>query len=639
MCGIAGVVTREPTEPDSLYKLLEKMSLQLNHRGPDHREVSLFDKGGFAHTRLSIIDLDSRSNQPFWNQERTCCLVFNGEIYNFKQLRNQLALNDYPFRTQSDTEVILALYEKKGISALTQLRGIFAFALWDVRSSSLYLVRDPLGIKPLYYSQQNHKIVFASEIKALFCDSEIDTNINAPQINHFFTFGHTSCPKTAFNSVEQVEPGHFISFDSNGSKSTKFWNWDIEDKLENTFSEKLELFQENLLTAVKSQTLSDVPMASFLSGGLDSSALAWSLKELKIPDINLVSFAFKDKSYDESSYAKQTSDFLDLNLEVIDTDLNLRDLPEKISRHLEDPMADSSSLAMYLLCQSVSKKYKVAFSGDGADEVLAGYETYTATSLSNYLQKKSLAHPLSSLKTLTGLLKKSDQPYSFYQKSNRFLSYVNQPFPRNHACWRTHFSQQLKEKLYSKDYYEGLIGQLEQPYKDYENAHSSLGLRASWLDQALSMDLTYYLTNDMLIKVDRMSMANGLEVRVPFLDVDFIRFCFRLSDSDRLKQVGMKQSKKHILREFLRHKVPPETVQRKKRGFMVPISQYLRELWLDQALDLLSTHKIEMSQFLNIKSVETIIEDFKNKDFDGRFEIFDILMFCLWFENRKKRFQ
>ncbi len=634
MCGVGGLVSFSGCEEPQLGPILENMTKQLYHRGPDAFGVSRFKNGGFAHTRLAIIDLDPRSNQPMWSNDDNTCLSFNGEIYNFNALREQTR-NRYDYKTQSDSEVILACYQLFGPKAFEMLDGIFAFSLWDEKLEKLFLVRDPIGVKPLYYSLQGNKIVFGSEIKAVLCDKSIDRSIDLEQINHFFTFGHTSCPGTGLEAIHQVEPGQFVEFSKNGLATRRYWDWNIEP-VTGDAQELTEQFEELFLKTVRSQLVSDTPLTCFLSGGLDSSAIAWALSQGDNLDVEMFSYGFKDDFHDESKEAKATASHLGLPFNSVLEDENFRDLPQKLSWFLEDPMADSSSLAFFGLCQAASKKYKVALSGDGADELLAGYSTYPATSLSNRLQKIGFNLIAPTLRSFAQSIPPNPHPYSFQQKFSRFTNFGSKPFPENHAAWRTHFSKNLKNQIYSNNWLQAETTDLDHPYKVYSKASLNiLPPQPTWLGRCLSMDLSHYLLNDMLVKVDRMSMAHGLEVRVPFLAPEFVRFCAGLPDSMKLGGGSDAHSGKLILREFLKDKVPTQVTNRKKSGFTVPIYKYLRDYWIDDLNDLMETNRDVVSEFIAIDQVQKMAKIHKQGKGDHRYELFDLMMFTFWLQNTK----
>ena len=633
MCGIAGFISFERDEAQKSKVILPKMTDQLKHRGPDFQSHELLDWGGFAHTRLAIIDLEERSNQPFWNAKKNILISYNGEVYNYRELKSELENQGYIFRTSSDTEVVLASYEIYGVEAFNKLKGIFSFALWDSRTEEYFLVRDPVGVKPLYFHHSANKLVFGSEIKAVLCDSSIATDRDDQQINNFFTFGYTACPQTAFQNIHQLDPGSYIKFSKRGFDKQQYWSWDTSKLREEDHQNK---FNDLFSRAVDSQTVSDVPMASFLSGGVDSASIAYAISKVGKNDIELFNFGFDDKRYDESSVAQQTAEYLGLKFQSINDHSDFVNLPQKISWFLEDPMADSSSLAYYLLCESASKNYKVALSGDGADELLAGYSTYTATMLSNRLGV--LKKPLGLFSGISHLVPKGAGPYSLNQVVSRFLDGGVKGFPENHSSWRKHFSNDFKNSVYSNSFKNRLENDFDVPYKAYINDRYQFGNHQSLLGQALSMDFSFYLLNDMLVKVDRMSMAHGLEVRVPFLDHDLVNYSFQLPDHLKLKISSKGMQKKYILRKYLDKKIPQNIVNRKKQGFVVPIYELIKSQWMEQIQDLIQSNKDDLSIYLNIDSLEKEIQSFKDGETDTRFEIFDILMFCLWLENSRSRF-
>lgn len=632
MCGVSGLISFRDHQSDQIDSTLKAMNRKLIHRGPDHQGIEKFSHGGFAHTRLAIIDLDERSNQPFFNNKKDLCITYNGEIYNYRELRKTFSDLGYQFRTSSDTEVILAGYELFGAEILNKLNGIYAFAIWDLQKRELLIARDPLGVKPLFFYFDRDKLIFGSEIKAIFCDPEVPRDFDSQELDHFFSFGYTGAQGTGYSHIKKLRPGFFIHFSSNGLSETQyhFWQFDQRRFQDKSEPQMIEEFSQQLVASVNMQTVADAPLTSFLSGGLDSSAIAWALSQSDQKDaIKLFTFGFSDKAFDESDTATTTAQHLGMHHSVLIGDQYFRDLPEKVSYFLEDPMADSSSLAVYLLCkETAASNYKVALSGDGADELLAGYPTYVATLLSNQLNRLGASSIFGILSPFVNLLPQGDSPYSLYQKVNRFLDYAPRSFPENHASWRTHFSGNLKAKLYSRDFLSQ-ITTIDSPIYQYAE-YASQGDGQTWLTQAQVMDLTYYLPNDMLVKVDRMSMAHGLEVRVPFLDKDFVSLCLSLPDQMRMKSSFAHFNKKYLLKAAMKHRLPSEVLSKPKQGFRVPLHSLLKKYWIDQLLDLFATHRHEGGQYLNYESVASLCQNFKNGAFDCSYELFDILMFLYW---------
>jgi asparagine synthase (glutamine-hydrolysing) len=634
MCGIAGIFNHASSAEEVRSDLLERMCSSIAHRGPDGQGIYLDRNLGLGHRRLAILDLSESGKQPMADPERRYVITYNGEIYNYRDLRKTLEEIGSRFIGTSDTEVILHAYRNWGIAALEKLNGIFALAIWDSRERSLLLARDPVGIKPLFYSNQSGKLIFGSEMKVLLSHPEVSREVDPEAIHSFFSYNYVPSPKTGISGIHQLEPGHFLLAQGGKPVLKKEFSafrevptTEIFPKSESELHDKVQEFRSRLHQTVNAQTIADVPVGGFLSGGLDSSAVADALSK-NASKVQLFNVRFKNSSYDESATAKEIADILRAPLVQIDTDADIRDLPKTIAMHLEEPTADSSAIPMYLLCQAASRHVKVALSGDGADETLAGYETYRATMIASRLKSKAFSLPFQCGKLLARHLPVSDKKYGLKQVLSRFLDNAQKPFPLDHSSWRTILTQNQKRKIYSDQF----LAQTAHwdPYASYGAPLQEIPYDADLLTKMLHMDFRFYLPNDMLVKVDRMSMAHGLEVRVPFLDIEFVRYCRSLPSELKLRSG---KSRKFILRESLRQSLPDRILNLPKSGFNFPIELYLRDEWYSLFMDTIRANQHQVGQYLKISQVEALLKAHRDKRADNRHELFGILMFSLWLDH------
>ena len=566
MCGIAGLLAPE-LDAGAVRGVVLAMAETLIHRGPDGGAQWCADGIALAHRRLSIIDLEG-GNQPMVSPSGTV-IVFNGEIYNYVELREALMAKGRRFVTDSDTEVLLALFEEYGEQCLDHLVGMFAFAIWQPQQKRLFLARDRVGKKPLFLARDGRNLAFASEIKALLAWPRIrqQTRLNPQAVSDYLSLGFVLSPKTFYANIQTLPAGHAAWFEA---ESGAWREWDYW-KPERFFTaarhpfdcHARERFAELFDDAVRIRLRSDVPLGAFLSGGLDSSAVVESMtRQTGTPPIAF-SVGFAEKSYDESETARSVAEHLGARFIRLDqppeSDLDLAALVH----HTDQPFADTSLLPTYTLCKAARTQVTVALSGDGADELLAGYTTYRADRLYRYF--RHVPRPVQRLMHHGAhrFLRPSQAKVGWDMKVKQFLHAHGMDRETAHGMWRMFFSAEEKGRLLSAELKAELGG------------YDPLAAMAAWfervpkadfLDRALYVDIKTWLQDDILVKVDRMSMANSLEVRSPFLDHRLIEFAAQLDP--RAKMNGTIQ--KAILREHLHGRIPPEVLRQPKRGFNAP---------------------------------------------------------------------
>jgi len=628
MCGIVGFLTSNPSDiPD--HQILQRMRDLLTHRGPDDQGEhirSLNEKGPFlflGHRRLSIIDLVS-GQQPLSNEDGTVWVLFNGEIYNFKELRDRLRTLGHRFATNSDTEVIVHSYEEYGEGCFKHLNGMFAIGIWDERKKQLILARDRLGKKPLYYSALPGTFLFASELKAIMAYPKFKRKIAPLSLMKYLFYEFIPSPHTIFEDAMKLPAASYLIWRDEKTEIKRYWSpFDMEVIKDISEEEAESRIIDLLRTSVKRRLISDVPLGIFLSGGIDSSAVA-AFAQREVPGkVKTFSIGFEDPSFDESGYASLASTFLETeHYEQRMTPEDMLAIVPQLPDILDEPMADASILPTYLLSKFTRKHVTVALGGDGGDELFAGYPTYLAHQLANpYENYLGLLHPLATY--LGNLLPVSDNNISFDFKVKKFLSGIGYPDGIRNSIWLGSFPFMENEKVLSDEIRtqfnrDRLVEDLARYEKDYP-----LNDRMTLLQY---LDLKLYLQEAILVKVDRASMACSLEVRAPFLDYELVEFVIRLPS--RLKFKGF--TSKYILKRAMKKFLPPEVVHRPKKGFGVPIAKWVKGPLKELFRNMLSLERIEREGFLSQEYVATLLEDHLKNKKDNRKPLWTLLIWQLW---------
>ncbi len=629
MCGIVGLLTSKAVNiPD--YETLKKMRDLLVHRGPDEAGEyvrPLDDNGPFVflgHRRLSIIDL-AGGHQPLSNEDGTIWVTFNGEIYNFRELRESLKERGHQFRTVSDTEVIVHSYEEYGEECFEQFNGMFALGIWDGKRNRLVLARDRVGKKPLYYSLVDETLLFASELKTIVSYPSFSRRADPLSLMKYLFFEFVPCPHTIFRDAQKLPPASYLISDGKGFEVREYWSPFHSLGAAETFSEEevASRVTELLRQSVKRRLVSDVPLGVFLSGGIDSSAVAALAQRENPGKIETFSIGFEDASFDESDYASRASKHIGTKhhertmgpSDLLNIVANLPDI-------LDEPMADASILPTYLLSEFTREYVKVALGGDGGDELFAGYPTYFAHKVARHCE--GLIAPFYPMLTLLGnLLPVSNNNISFDFKVKKFLSGVGYTDTVRNFVWLGSFSfPELRHVLSSEIGSQFNQDRVVEEISTYESA-SPLTDRTSLLQ---FLDLKLYLQEAILVKVDRASMACSLEVRAPFLDHELVEFVMGLPSSLKLRGLTSKYILKKAMQSFLPHGV----IHRKKKGFGVPIAKWVKGPLKELFGDLLSHDRIGREGFLNPSCVETLLKDHLAGKKDNRKQLWTLLVWELW---------
>jgi asparagine synthase (glutamine-hydrolysing) len=593
MCGLAGVYNFRSLAPVE-RAAVEQMTRILIHRGPDDEGFYFQHALGLGHRRLSILDLTERGHQPMCTADGRFVIAYNGEVYNYLELRNDLAADGCVFQTGTDTEVILALYAQKGPECLQYLNGMFAFAIWDSAERTLFLARDRVGIKPLYYAETADGIVFASEIKALLASQQVSPRVVTANIDTYLSFGYVPGVGTLFQGVRKVLPGQWLQISPHGVKSGFYWDLAYAPNHRRSPQETAEELRKLLLDAVRIHLRSDVPVGVFLSGGLDSSATVALLAEAGIHNLSTFSVAHQaGAQYDETPYARLVADRFQTNHHALYMDpKQFIDCIPRFIWHMDEPVAEAPALAFYLIAKLLREHVTVALSGEGADELFAGYPVYQYMRWTEGYSKvpegiRSVLDPILGAIGPT--------------KTRKYLRLASQPLGTRYRGV-TNDDPSYKETLYSDDFRRALAtDRREDPLASYyAKTH-----RRDILTQMLYADLKTWLVDDLLIKADRMTMAHSVELRVPFLDYRVIEYAATIPSNMKLRGGAVKW----ILKRAMKDRLPRQILTRKKMGFPTPLALMFQRELSGYVRDLLLSATCVNRQYFSRPAVERLIEE------------------------------
>lgn len=620
MCGISGIFNVKQA-PHIDLELLKYINRVQAHRGPDDEGYFIDTNIGLAHRRLSIIDL-SGGHQPVFNEDKSVCVVFNGEIYNFESLVKILKQKGHQFSTHSDTEVIVHAWEEWGVECLNQFRGMFTFALWDINKQQLFIARDRLGKKPLYYSETSKgQLVFASELKVLQAHPDIDKTLRDEMAEEFLMFGYIPDPYTAYKNIHKLNPGHYI-LQSPEKVLKQVQYWDLaspQHKL--TWEETQNNLVEQLQESVNIRLLSDVPLGAFLSGGVDSSAIVAMMSKLQTEPVNTCAIGFNEKSFDESDYANQIATRYKTNHTSKIVSSDDYSLIDTLTDVYDEPFADSSALPTYRVCQLASKSVKVALSGDGGDEIFAGYRRHRFQMAEQQLRDKvpnSIRKPLFG--SLANIYPKADWAPKFLRAKTTFQS-LSMSTMEGYGNTMSRLRAEERKALFSPDYRRQLAG-----YSGLEiiKHHSKQAPTDDPLKLIQYLDIKTWLPGDILTKVDRASMAHSLEVRAPLLDHNFIEWAFSIQNSDNIRGKQGKYAFKKALEPY----VDDNILYRPKMGFSIPISQWFRGPLKQKLTTNVLSEKMFDSGYFNPNQLNKMVNEHTTGRRDHGDALWCILMFA-----------
>ena len=619
MCGIAGIVNFGSGEPVPL-SLLQAMTDTLVHRGPDDEGFYVAGPVALGHRRLSIIDL-AGGHQPMANEDGTVWVVFNGEIYNFADLHASLVKRGHVFKTKSDTEVIVHLYEEEGENCFQALRGMFAIAIWDARSQRLLLARDRVGKKPLFYFNDGSRIAFSSELKAILEVPGVVRRIDPEAVSDYFSFLYVPAPKTIFKNIRKVLPGHYLVASRDGVRETEYWDLSfnhIEILSEQRWCDRLvETYRE----AVRMRLISEVPLGAFLSGGVDSSSVVALMADQTNGPVTTCSIGFEEEEFNELGYAREVASLFGTRHYQHVVRPDALGVIEKLVWHYDEPFADSSAIPTYYVSKAAREHVTVALAGDGGDENFAGYRRYYFDQRENMIRgllPSGIRRPFFG--ALAGLYPKADWAPRIFRGKATFQNLARSPIE---AYFRSVSAVQaeVKEQL--------LHGDLRRHLRDYDSMdvlrhYYDKADTACSLSRIQYVDIKTYLPDDILVKVDRASMANSLEVRAPLLDHKLMELAATMPEA--IKLCG--SNGKYILKKALERILPKSILYRRKMGFAVPIARWFRTDMKDLARDVLTSN--DGAALLNAKMTEQLWSEHQSGLRDRSTELWTLLMFRLW---------
>lgn len=624
MCGICGVIDNT-TNSNLGEGVIRKMCEHLKHRGPDDEGIYINDQMpslGLGHRRLSIIDLSASGHQPMPNEDGSIRIVLNGEIYNFQELRKDLEGKGHKFRSRTDTEAVLHLYEEYGKDCLKYLRGMFAFAIWDQKKQVLLLARDRVGKKPLLYHYANGVFCFASEFSSLLESGLIEKKINLQAINYYLTFGYVPTPVTIYEGVFKVPPAHSLILKDGQITLEAYWKLDYYPKIKISEEEAAEELLGLLKEAVKIRLYSDVALGAFLSGGIDSSTVVALMSILSDTKVKTFSVGFEDSDYSELKYAKSIAErFGTDHHEFIVRPKAIEILPLLIERYGE-PYADSSCIPTYYVARETKRYVTVALNGDGGDECFAGYERYQAMLIAEKFRKVPFG-AVNLIWLMSRLLPDSVDPKNKLRRIRRFMDGLVLPAKDRYLKWVGVFDNNAKKDLYEDNFACSLnqskVFKFLVPFMDSTN-------NSHLLDKLLNTDVHNYLPDDLLVKVDIASMANSLEGRSPFLDHKVMEFAARLPADYKLKG----QAKKYILKRAINTLIPQENIHRRKMGFGVPVGKWFRNELKDFLRENLLSQASLRRGYFKPEVIKNMVDNHINAKKDYTFQLWSLLMLELW---------
>ncbi len=623
MCGIAGKYNLNLKHPVS-PKIIKAMCDVMAYRGPDDSGVYVDGPVGLGHRRLSILDLSKSGHQPMSTADKSLWVTFNGEIYNFLKLRENLTAKGYVFSSDCDTEVILALYQEYGPACLQYLRGMFAFCIWDKKNNTLFLARDRIGKKPLYYYFDGKTFIFASEIKAILQDPSVEKKINYEALSDYFRYLYVPDPKTIYQNIYKLEPGYALYCDRNSLKKEAYWDVSFAETSKKSEHDLCENLVHLLDESVQMRMISDVPLGAFLSGGIDSSAVVAFMAGHTPKPVTTCAIGFDSREYDEVAYARIVAEKFKTDHHEFTVKQDIEAILPELVRYFDEPFADASSVPTYYVSKIARQQVTVALSGDGGDENFAGYEKYAIDDIENNIRKKipgfirGSIFPFLSRVLSTGnhpVLRKGSTLLGTLSHTSDYGFYLSNT-EGNDAFWQSLMNEETKRAIGGYDPFS--VTKYHYDKADTEDH----------LSKILYTDLKSYLPGDVLVKVDRMSMANSLEVRAPLLDHRVIEFAATIPG--HLKYY--RGQKKYILKQSLAERLPDEILHRKKMGFSAPLAQWLRKEIRTFAESHILSHTAGLNHFFEPTAVRRIWDLHQTRKRNYATVLWSLLMFELWYQ-------
>src|ERR1044071_3991350 len=619
MCGIAGIVRTDGAPVDR--DLVERMNEAIRHRGPDEDGFYFNDGVALAMRRLAIIDLKT-GQQPIHNHDRTKWLVFNGEIYNFREVRAQLEQLGHKFYTDSDTEVVVAAYDQYGTDCPKHLRGMFAFAIWDERDKSLFLARDRVGKKPLLYAQTPGQLIFGSEFTALVTHPDVSRDVDYEAIHHYLSFICVPAPFTAYRAIRKLEPGHWLLWMNGATKIERYWQLDFSNKSSVGEEEAGERAVELLREAVRIRLMSEVPLGAFLSGGIDSSAVVALMAQESSERVKTFSIGFEEQDFSELHHARRVAERVGVDHHEFIVRPDAMQILPTLVEHYGEPYADSSAIPSYYVSRETRRHVTVALNGDGGDECFAGYERYTAMNLARAYAAIPGKRLIGSVTEALPAPRSRGNPIA---KAQRFIAAASLPPIERYLRWTSSFDEDAKQKLYTDDFRAETASfrtvSFLEPWFAKVNGRGIV-------DAALLADTMTYLPNDLLVKMDIASMSVSLEARSPFLDHHLMEFAASLPE--KISFGGLPT--KYILKKVLKRLVPHENLTRRKMGFGVPIGSWFRGSMQPLLRETVLSDRALKRGLFKPDAVRALVEQHVSQRVDHSHRLWSLLMLELWFQ-------
>src|SRR2546427_294087 len=601
------------------------MNEAIRHRGPDEDGFYFGDGVGLAMRRLSIIDL-AHGQQPIHNHDRTAWIVFNGEIYNYRELRAQLEKLGHRFYTDSDTEAIVHAYDQYGADCPKYLRGMFAFAIWDERTKSLFLARDRVGKKPLLYAELDGELVFGSEFTALLEHPRVSRDVDFEALHYYLSFICVPAPLTAYRAIRKLEPGHSLLWRNGEGKIERYWQLDFSTKLNISEQEAGERVVDLLREAVRIRLMSEVPLGAFLSGGIDSSAVVALMAQESSEKVKTFSIGFEEQDFSELHHARRVAEYVGAEHHEFIVRPDAMEILPTLVEHYGEPFADSSAIPSYYVSRETRKYVTVALNGDGGDECFAGYERYAAMNLAQRYAKLLPAVIRNGIiRNVARALPEFRSRANPLRKAQRFIDAASLGPVQRYLRWVSAFDEQAKSNLYSND------------FRNQTAAFSTIGIIEPWfakangagiVDAALLTDTMTYLPNDLLVKMDIASMTVSLEARSPFLDHHLMEFAASLPEKFKLRRL----TTKYLLKRVLKKLVPEKNLTRSKMGFGVPINHWFRGAMQPFLRETLLSDKALGRGLFKPESLRRLIDDHVEGRSAHEHRLWSLLMLELWFQ-------
>lgn len=620
MCGICGKVSLEGVSLDDLRLMCDTIA----HRGPDDEGFYTNGTIGLGMRRLSIIDLDS-GQQPISNEDGSIWIIFNGEIYNYQTLRNELEDKGHVFTTHSDTEVIIHLYEDMGEKCVEELSGMFAFAIWEERKKKLFLARDRLGQKPLYYTQNGTTFIFASEVKAILAAREVEREIDINSLHHYLSLRFIPSPGTMFQSLQKLPPAHYLIYQNGSVTTTRYWSLSFREKLNYSESDLIGILGEKLREVVESHLVSDVPVGAFLSGGMDSSMIVAMMNHVTTEQFRTFSIGVSEQDFNELPYARVVAEFYHTCHIEESVESNLIRLLPKMIWHMDEP-SDPIAACMFHASKLASQYVKVVLGGDGGDEVFAGFDRYLGV---NYIDRYNLIPGLIRQRMISPLLEAIPDSFT-YKSLTQKLRWINQlsslPSVGERYAEATmffRFNQRDKQLLYGDALWDQVanLNSADIIVQQYNHANAN-----DPIDRMLYTDLMTRLPEHSLMLTDRMTMAHGLEARSPFLDHKLVEILASFPSNSKIRDGELK----YLLRRLAESYLPEEITRREKQGFMFPIAYWFKSDLYNFVKRILLNSTFVKEGLFRKESVRKLIEDHRQNKVDNHVRLWMLLNLQIW---------